>query len=233
MEAYWRQKSNYDEAMAAASISEGVQILGRNPLENRRIEQNELKRLAISILTEQEFDEFNSLIIGDDGWPRLNFEEIDKEGSYIRFFENAFEWNNIMYIFYPYFWGQRNNWSKYLHFTDPDPDFAAFLKAGAVRIQVPVRPGFESAVSYFIKTKQIWEGDDVPMIGDDLYVSVTQEVAESLNAPDNAEPYSDAWEVTVPTSLVVVQNLEQIPGIRDKLTDKIIKIGEKNGDGQG
>lgn len=229
MEAYWRQKSDYEEAMAAAAISEGIQIVGRNPLENRRNEQNELKRLAISLLTRQEFDEFNSLTIGDDGWPRLNFEEIDNEGPYIRFFENAFEWNHIIYVFYPYFWGQRNNWSKYLHFQDPDPDFAAFLKAGAVRVQVPVRPGFENAVTYFIQNQKIWEGDEVPIIGDDLYVSVTQEVAESLNAPDNMEPYSDPWEVAVPTSLVVLQRLDQIPGIRDVLTGNIINIGDGNG----
>lgn len=229
MEAYWRQKSDYEEAMAAANISEGVHIVGRNPLENRRIEQNELKRSALSLLTRQEFDSFNSLLTDDNGWPRINFEETDKEGPYIRFFENAFEWNNITYVFYPYFWGQRNNWSKYLHFEDPDPDFAAFLKAGAARLQVPVRPGFESAVTYYIQNREIWEGEEAPVIGDEHYVSVTQEVAESLNAPDNAEPYSDPWEVILPTSLVVLQKLEQIPGIRDILTDNVITLGNENG----
>jgi hypothetical protein len=159
--------------------------------------------------------------------PVLDLAACCGNGSWIRFFENAFEWNNMMYVLYPYFWGRHARWISALHFTDPDPDFAAFLKAGAARIQVPVRPGFEKAVAYFLQFKQIWEGNDPPLRDDDLYVPIVDEIAENLGKLDDGVPYpedAEPWEVRIPTSLVLVQNLEEIPGIKDSLTGNDVVI---------
>jgi hypothetical protein len=157
----------------------------------------------------------------------MNIFKACMNGSKIRFFENAFEWNNMTYVLYPYFWGRHARWISALHLTDPDLDFAAFLRAGAARVQVPVRPGFERAVAYFCQVGEIWEGNDVPLIGDSLYVPIVEEITENLGKLDEGVPYpegSEPWEVTVPTSLVVVQNLEEIPNIRDILTGNPIKL---------
>ena len=225
MEAYLQQKSDYDSRQRAASIQQGVPILGRNPLENRRIERDELKKLALMMLT-------NSLTIERDSMqatsePNMDLDKVCDNGSQIRFFENAFEWNNIVYVFYPYFWGRRARWISAIHFTDPDPDFAAFLKAGAVRLQVPVRPGFEKAVAFYSQKREIWGGNDPPLIDDDLYVPLVKEISENLGKLDDGVPYpegSGPWEVRIPTSLVVVQNLEEIPNIRDILTGQNIDL---------
>ena len=132
-----------------------------------------------------------------------------------------------MYVLYPYFWGRKSRWISALHFTDPDPDFAAFLKAGAARVQVPVRPGFEKAVAYFCQFGLIWEGNDPPLRDDDLYVPIVDEIAANLGKLDEGVPYpKDAkpWEVRIPTSLVLLQNLEEIPNIRDMLTGNNVVI---------
>jgi hypothetical protein len=157
----------------------------------------------------------------------MDLSRICENGSWIRFFENAFEWNNVVYVFYPYFWGRKARWISAIHFTDPDPDFAAFLKAGAARVQIPVRPGFEKAVAYFCQFGQIWEGGDPPLRDDDTYVPIVDEIAENLGKLDEGVPYpegSGPWEVRVPTELVVVQNLEEIPGIIDSLTGNPIAL---------
>jgi hypothetical protein len=149
-----------------------------------------------------------------------------KNGKLIRFLENAFEWHNMSYICYPYFWGRHSRWSAALHFTDPDPDFAAFLKAGAVRVQVPVRPGFETAIAHFCTTKAIPEGE-ATLVGGSMYVPIVQEITESLGKLEDGVPYpegSQPWEVRIPTSLVVVQDLEEIKGIRDILTGNAINL---------
>ena len=39
-----------------------------------------------------------------DKGPLIDVEKACEEGSKIRFFENAFEWQNMTYVFYPYFW---------------------------------------------------------------------------------------------------------------------------------
>ncbi len=217
LDAYLNKKAVYEEKVAQLAIQEGVQILGRNPHENRRIERDELKKLAVMTLMEKSYLNINSYF----------------ECAEIRFFENAFEWNNMTYVMYPYFWGRHARWISAIHLTDPDHDFAAFLKAGAARVQVPVRPGFERAVAHYCQFRQVWEGNDITLMDDSLYVPIVEEISENLGKLEGGVPYSqdsEPWEVTVPTSLVVVQNLEEITEIRDTLTGKLINLLE---DGAG
>lgn len=230
IQAYQLQKSEYDEKIAAAEIQKGIQILGRNPLENRRIEREELKKWIIMMLNNSPYLAMN----GFDttyGEPALNVKRACQQGSFIRFFENAFEWNNMTYVFYPYFWGRKAKWVNALHMKDPDPDFAAFLKAGAARVQLPVRPGFEKAVAHFCQFGEIWQGKEVPLRSDNLYVPIIQEITENLGKIEGGVPYpegSQPWEVIVPTSLVVLQDLEEIPGIRDTLTGQPVDLENRN-----
>jgi len=229
MQAYLDQKAAYDAKIEQKAIQKGVEILGRNPLENRRIEKEELKKLIIMILTNSPFLNFNSFTASAE--PIMDLSKVCQNGSYIRFFENAFEWQNIIYVFYPYFWGRHAKWVNAIHLTDPDLDFAAFLKAGAARVQIPVRPGFEKAVAFYCQTGIIWDGNDVPLIGDDLYVPVIKEITENLGKLDDGVPYpadSKPWEVNIPTSLVVLQDLEEIPNIRDILTGENIDLRNLN-----
>jgi len=226
MRAYLVKKAEYDEKMAALSIQKGIQILGRNPLENRRLERDELKKSSIMILTD-DVDPSENGFATSGGEPVMDVDEACEAGSRIRFFENAFEWKNMTYVCYPYFWGRKARWIPALHMTDPDPDFAAFLKAGAARVQVPVRPGFESAIAYYCQTGKIWNGNDAPLIDDDLYVPIVEEITDNLGKLDDGVPYpadSQPWEVRVPTSLVLLQNLEEVPGIKDALTQQDITL---------
>jgi hypothetical protein len=225
MEAYLVQKADYEEKLAALAIQQGVKVLGRNPLENQRITREELKKLTLMMLTRSNSIARNSMLPGAE--PNIDLPKACVNGAWIRFFENAFEWNNLLYVLYPYFWGRKARWISALHFTDPDPDFAAFLKAGAARVQVPVRPGFERAVAHFCQFGEIWEGNDPPLRDDALYVPIVEEIAANLGKLDDGVPYpegSGPWEVKIPTSLVLVQNLEEIPGIRDALTGNVIAI---------
>jgi len=224
IEAYERMRGDYEERLAASQIAQGVQIIGRNPLENRRMEADEFKKWIIMILRGSPYLDINSFLSSTE--PALDIDKVCKNGKLIRFLENAFEWHNMSYICYPYFWGRHSKWSAALHFTDPDPDFAAFLKAGAARVQVPVRPGFETAIAHFCDTQAIPEGE-ATLVGGSLYVPIVKEITESLGKLDDGVPYpegSKPWEVRVPTSLVVLQDLDEISGIRDVLTGNPIKL---------
>ncbi len=228
VQAYLDQKAAYDARLEQKAIQEGVKILGRNPDENRRIEKEELKKLVDMVLLNLPYFNFNSFVPYPE--PIMDLTKICSTGALIRFFENAFEWQNMTYVFYPYFWGRHARWASALHITDPDTDFAAFLKAGAARVQVPVRPGFERALALFSQTGVIWEGNDVPIIGDKLYVPLVDEISEKLGKLDNGVVYPEGaqpWEVTVPTSLIVLQDLEEIPNIRDRMTGNFIDLRNK------
>jgi hypothetical protein len=225
IEAYEQQLAAYNEQQRLAELRQEGRTLGQNPLENRRVEANELKKWVLMILTHDASLARDSFMPGAE--PVLNFKTTCKNGSFIRFFENAFEWKNLLYALYPYFWGRKARWSTALHFQDPDPEFAAFLKAGAARVQVPVRPGFEKAVAHFCQYGEIWEGHDPPLRSDKTYVPIVQEIIENLGKLDDGVPYpedSQPWEVKVPTSLVVLQDLEEIPAITDSLTGDPIAL---------
>jgi hypothetical protein len=58
-------------------------------------------------------------------------------------------------------------------------------------------------------------------------VPIVDEIAANLGKLDEGVPYPEgatSWEVRVPTSLVLVQNLEEIPNIRDVLTGNSVAI---------
>jgi hypothetical protein len=105
----------------------------------------ELKKNCISILTDQHYDAFDA-IDTVAGLPEINIYQAEAEGAYVRFFEQAFEWEEMTWLTYPYFWGRKSQWPARIAFSDPDPAFEDFLKAGFCRAVAPVRPGFETAV---------------------------------------------------------------------------------------
>jgi hypothetical protein len=189
----------------------GVEISGKNPAVNREIERRELKRACISVLTDQQFDQFGAIDIAADGIPQPSVSEITLEGPYIRFFEQAFEWQNMTYVYYPLFWGRRSTWVERFNFEDVDPLFGQFLRAGAARVVVPVRPGFELAIDHFMATGDVWEGGEQPAISSDLYVPIIDELSEQLGAPTNEVPTGEPWDVHVPTSLVLLREGRDTP----------------------
>jgi hypothetical protein len=211
LQAYQQQLSIYEEKLKALKSQAGVEISGRNPAVNRETEQRELKKACISILTDQHFELFGAIDVAADGIPETMVSEIALEGPYIRFFEQAFEWRNITYIFYPYFWGRRSTWVDRFSYDDLDPLFAAFLRAGAARVVVPVRPGFETAVDHFLATGDVWAGGEPPPITSPLYVPIIEEISEQLGVPGNELPQGEPWEVQVPTSLVLVRADRSLP----------------------
>ncbi len=201
-QGYLKLLRDYQDELAALQVQAANAIVGRNPAENRQIERAELRKHAIATLTAQQFDLFGAITASPQGFPELNLVEADAEGRYIRFFEQAFEWEQMMYLFYPYYWGRKYNWPGRALLQDVDPQFADFLKAGAARVVLPVRPGFETAVAHFLDTGEIWEGADPPLLTSPLYVSIIQEIKERDLAPGDEIAQGDPWDVRLPTTLV-------------------------------
>ncbi|MEU8123833.1 hypothetical protein AB0C21_34435 [Spirillospora sp. NPDC049024] len=222
--AYQQQLAEYNERAAQRELQRSTdRQFGRNPLVNRRVERDELKKWVVMMLAKKpdlDLDSFKAPVPGGPTEPVLDLDKANANGKFIRFLENAFEWQNMLYVCYPHLWGRRARWISALNITDPDADFAAFLRAGAARVQVPVRPGFERAVAYFVYTGNIWDGNDVPRIEDDLYVPIIDEITTNLGKLDNGVPYpadSKPWEVIIPTDLVLVQDVSDVPPLRDAL----------------
>jgi hypothetical protein len=211
LQAYQKQLRDYEENLAALEVQAAQQIQGRNPVENERLIRTELKKGSISVFTVQHYDLFGAIELSAQGYPQADLAEAELEGKYIRFFEQAFEWEQMMYFLYPYYWGRKENWLKRALLQDVDPLFAEFIKAGAARVVISVRPGFEKAVAHFLDTGEIWNGGDLPDISSPLYVSIIDEIRERDKAPGAEVLQGDPWDVHLPTTLVILRDQAGLP----------------------
>jgi len=210
-QAYKARLSEYEEKLAALEMQAGVAIRGRNPALNLEMMNDELKKHCVTILTEQHFDLFDAIATGSFGVPQIDLYENAAEGPYVRFFEHAFEWEQMTWLTYPYFWGRKSQWEERIAYEDVDPVFNQFLKAGYCRVVVPVRLGFEGAIDHFMTYGEPWNGGPLPTISNPLYLPIADEIAERLDRPGDEVPQGDPWLVRIPTTLVHLRADDKLP----------------------
>jgi hypothetical protein len=165
---YRRQLAEYRDQIAGARLEESVTgLAGTHPLTLEEFARTEVKRSALMAITGQTFDLFDAIREGDGGAPtEFSYPDVVEEGSYIQFLEQGFEWGAMGYVLYPYFWGRKDDWGGVAFQEHNDPLFARFLRAGSARVVVPVRPGWEDAIRFFLDTGRPWLGGSPPVIGE-------------------------------------------------------------------
>ncbi|MDP9957461.1 hypothetical protein J2X97_003130 [Epilithonimonas hungarica] len=192
-------KALQDEAAANAGNDEDTV---ENTQYYRQMEEVILKHNCISYLLQDYFKIGKKLYTGMEmkDFNILLNNDLDSYASLAKFMEQAFEWEIMSYNFYPYYWGSRDDWQKMYLADSMDPLFRSFLQAGMGRVVVTVKPGFEDAVNFFMATKKVWNGGEVPVIGDPLYLSIADEMRQP-----QGEKYGKAWITRVPTTLNILQ----------------------------
>lgn len=210
--AYISMRSRYEEELAARAVQVGIGIEGTSPQRNREIVQDELKRQVIELLTGQDFRGRPAITLDVNGQnpPETNLPEIRRLAPEIQFLEQAFEWENLTFVLYPYYWADTSRWPELAQIESTDPNFARFLRSGSARVVVPARPGFEPQVQLYVWTGILWGGGPVPAPGDEGYLSVAEEIKAQQRAGANGFP-GEAWEVRLPTTLVWLENNVPLP----------------------
>lgn len=206
----YEQKVEELKAVAEAEAARTTIRFGAPPSQNQRIVRGELKKHCISIVTRQRYEEFD--ITQDADPPYFEFDEAEEKGAYIRFFEQAFEWDQMQFVFYPYFWSRPTEWANKFLRQDVDPQFLEFLQAGAARVVVPARRGFEIALTHYLETGEIWNGEgEPPVINSPLYVPIVTEIQERSGAPLGEFPVGEPWDTHLPTPLVILRPDDDLP----------------------
>jgi hypothetical protein len=103
-----------------------------------------------------------------------------------------------------------------------------FLNAGAARLQIFVRPGFEDLVKHFMETGEVYEGNGIPKIGDPGYAPFIDEQISALGGPGDEVPWPSLenlrqWDIVSPTQLFSPEKLLR-HNLNCRLRTKIIKI---------
>lgn len=210
-QAFVAKEAAYRQALSEAQAAAATAAYGRNPEINAQLINGELRKQCLTLVTGQEFEGFGALEISPEGFAEPNLARTAQQMPYVRFFEQAFEWERITYTLYPYFWGWKQAWGKRMLLEDTDPKFAAFLRAGAARVVFPVRPGFEDAILHYLETGEIWNGGPPPEVNSPLYVPIVKEIQEAEGAPGEEVPDGEPWLVHLPTTLVRLRPNDDLP----------------------
>ncbi|MBC8756668.1 hypothetical protein H2O64_18490 [Kordia sp. YSTF-M3] len=195
---YLAQKG--EEEVKVAALKES------NPLFYRQIEQTVLRKNCLSYLMDQSplaERTFGKKMYSGDELDNHNVtvtQSLDDYASFAKFMEQAFEWEIMSYNFYPFYWGNRKEWNELYNFENNDPLFRSFMQAGLARVVLTVRPGFEEAVMHYMSTGSIWNGGELPLLDDPLYMSIVDELKKPLGIKEGK-----AWKTRVPTSLTILQ----------------------------
>ena len=210
MAGYQRQLAVYEDKLAQyRAVVRGQVAQAQNFAHDPSIEQEELKKAFIALLLSEQFSQAYRATPNPLAFPP-DPTAVTKWGAMVAFFERAFEWENLMYTYYPYFWGRQTSWGELILIQDMNPQFEAFLKAGAARVVIPVRPGFEAALAHFQETGDIWMGKEMPDMFSDYYVSIIDEI-KARNAAPGQEVLVEEWDVRLPTTLVMLKEDTTLP----------------------
>ena len=199
-------------AEAEARSADAVDF-GAPPAVNQKLIVTELKKHCLAIIRDEHC---GGLVTDHSGEPpQFDLDDAQEDGEVIRFLEHAFEWSQLQYVFYPYFWSRPradlSGWSDRFLARNDDYTMEQFLKAGYARVVVPVREGFDEAVAFFVKNGSVYDGLGVPTVNDPLYVSIVDELAERADAPQDEIPVGEPWETRLPTAAVVVRRSQTLP----------------------
>ncbi|MFD6714803.1 hypothetical protein ACIA8B_28620 [Micromonospora chalcea] len=204
-QAFLSLQSAYDTAVSVAQVRQGY-AASAPPEVNRAVEVRELTRGCQTILTGQDFDQFGALDTPPDEAPRIDLDESWAEADAIAFFSDVFDWSLMTYLFYPYQWAGRHRWAELTARTSTDPLYEAFLQAGAARVVVPVREGFERSAVRYLQTGKVPSWGPKPWRGEPTrYPMVDDLIADANDRPDGEVAVDEPWEVVSPTSLVYLQ----------------------------
>ncbi|TXH77726.1 MAG: hypothetical protein E6Q88_00430 [Lysobacteraceae bacterium] len=225
VKGYNSKKQAYDQAKALAEskAQSAVEAKTYNLRDDqyRSIELTELKRGCIDLLTGGSAAGYTSIAVAEDGTPRIVHDPAEgaliadwraplANGSVAEFFELAFEWENTTYQFFPYYWGSASRWKELAQSSGVDPVFEQFLRAGNANVLMPVRPGYERTVIFFLKTGLIWGGGKLPLFSNQDMLDVYADVELGVQF-DPPLKVGEPWEVRVPASMIMLQEGDALP----------------------
>jgi hypothetical protein len=144
---YYEQRQNVKDRISQLQ----QELASEDPLSLRKIEREEVMKGVLRWLFGPGFrfrppnaptdlyDPTSKAVASMQAWATMLM-----QGELIKFIHQAIEWENMVYVLYPYFWSAPGTWTARQNVRHPDPLHRAFLKSGSARVVLTIRPGFES-----------------------------------------------------------------------------------------
>jgi hypothetical protein len=163
----------------------GAEIGAWDPLSLRRMEREEVMKTTLKWIFGPAFDLMPSEMArlydtGEGGVADLEPSKLTPDqwaqvmgiGEFIKYVQQAIEWESVLYFVYPYFWDNPKNHKLKRFLNHPDSLHRAFLRGGAARVVLTVRPGFEESFTRLFETGSL----DEQLAADHPYLTIAQEI---------------------------------------------------------
>ena len=135
----------------------------------------------------------------------ISRDRLDPLAVEVRFAEQAFEWSNMSFTLYPYYWNEPDEWASLVSLSHPDPLHANFLRSGIARVLVPVRVNYEDAVKDFVyRGRPALYSSEPANITDEQWLPLHQEMKEATARRQKGDILVDSWLARVSTPLVML-----------------------------
>lgn len=187
----WNQKREGLRQQRAALLNE---LAAPDTLSLRRMEREQIMYTVLEWL----FPEFGQK--GQMYQSLASAKSVLEYGEYIKFVQDAIDWERILVLLYPYFWDRPDNHYQKLYLNHADGTHKEFLRAGACRVVMAIKPGYEEKLVSLLDKGQL--GDLAPASRFretiELVQSAEKEFASqraSLTEPgDDGEPANEGVE---------------------------------------
>lgn len=231
-DAYYTQVQGWGQQRDALK----AQIEGVDTLTLRREEQEEIMKGVLHWLLGPDFDFMPGDVVdlfknglnltgpdlgvgtgqaGYDGWSTMFIYQ-----EMVKFIQQAIEWENLLYMVYPYFWDVPVAWDFARTLQHPDPTRQAFLRAGSARVVLTIRSGWEDAFTSFVELGDF--GQVLPK--DHPYLSIGQEIQsyDQTNYPGvpPANPDQEPRPLLTPLQRRAWQDIQLIIGLLEAFKTK-------------
>jgi hypothetical protein len=217
--AAYESELNAQNQANAQQVSD-IEKTQTNPAFNRITEQRELKRACIEMLANPWCYKVGENLFNKEHCKEctdcpecteckdIEFAHIQQDGNlqnyseYVRFFEQAFEWNIISYTYHPYYWADKCRWAELMQSQNDDTIFQGFLQSGMARVTVTVRPEYTEKVLYYLQM------GDIKMDTSNTVLEMYQMIIKELRSAQDENPkqVGSPWETRVPSTLTIIQD---------------------------
>lgn len=219
IQAYDKQKEVYYSQVKTQQKG----LVSADPLKNREIEYQQVKKNCIRLLRELYFKLVGEEQVLSGTVPQ----QVLNEPRYQQFFENMVEWDEMTYQFFTdccTLSGENSSpalaSSLPASLTPEDKTFNQFLRAASARVLLPIKIDTARVFLYFLSTGSLWAGHHqlVPTIDTNTDLSIMNELKaiaasgfKSEVDNRNQPPVKEEWDVIIPTSMVVLQRGSEFP----------------------
>ncbi|HBE30227.1 MAG TPA: hypothetical protein DD990_02465 [Cyanobacteria bacterium UBA11368] len=97
------------------------------------------------------------------------------------------------------------------YYSLTDSIFTNFLQAESARVLLPVRHNYTMLVLYYLSSGMMWSGENSLTPTNEKYVSIVNELKTLPELDCECKYVSKPWEITIPTSMIMLQDSSKLP----------------------